>query len=203
MSEPPDRNRFQTAYAGTAPWDIGRPQKAFIEAADQITGSILDSGCGTGENALFFASRGHDVTGFDFLDVPISWADKKAKERGITAKFLVWDALALDRFPGQFDSIIDSGLFHVFSDDDRKKYVEGLRTVAKPGAKLFLMCFSDAEPGPYGPRRVSEQELRQTFATGWTIESIKPTRFEVIPDLKDMTFSEGGPKAWFAIVRKN
>jgi 2-polyprenyl-3-methyl-5-hydroxy-6-metoxy-1,4-benzoquinol methylase len=35
--------------------------------ADQIAGSILDSGCGTGENAFFFASRGHKVIGIDFL----------------------------------------------------------------------------------------------------------------------------------------
>jgi len=46
---------FESIYAGKAPWDIDKPQKAFIDVADQITGSILDSGGGTGENALFFA----------------------------------------------------------------------------------------------------------------------------------------------------
>ena len=54
----PDRNTFENIYASQPPWDIGRPQEAFIEVADQITGSILDAGCGTGETALFFASRG-------------------------------------------------------------------------------------------------------------------------------------------------
>ena len=48
----PDRSTFESAYAGQAPWDIGRPQKAFFDVADQITGSILDAGGGTGENAL-------------------------------------------------------------------------------------------------------------------------------------------------------
>jgi len=66
----PDRTTFQSAYAGTAPWDIGRPQKAFVSIADQITGSILDAGCGTGENALYFASRRQKVTGIDFLEEP-------------------------------------------------------------------------------------------------------------------------------------
>lgn len=51
----PDRTTFESAYAGQAPWDNGKPQKAFIEVAVQITGSILDAGCGTGDNALFFA----------------------------------------------------------------------------------------------------------------------------------------------------
>ena len=50
----PDRNTFESAYAGQAPWDIGRPQKAFLDVADRITGSVLDAGCGTGENALGF-----------------------------------------------------------------------------------------------------------------------------------------------------
>ena len=64
----PDRSHFETAYAGEAPWDVDRPQSAFVEAADKIEGSILDSGCGTGENALYFASRGNKVMGIDFLD---------------------------------------------------------------------------------------------------------------------------------------
>jgi hypothetical protein len=39
----PDRNTFESAYAGQAPWDIGRPQMALIDVPDQITGSILDA----------------------------------------------------------------------------------------------------------------------------------------------------------------
>jgi SAM-dependent methyltransferase len=198
----PDRTAFEFIYAGQAPWDIGRPQKAFLEAADQITGSILDAGCGTGENALFFASRGHKVTGIDFLAEPIIRARQKAAERGLTATFLLMDALALKDLPEVFDSAIDSGLFHVFNDEDRRRYVEGLALVLKRGGKLFLLCFSDEEPGTQGPRRVSRKEIENAFAVGWKIESIEPTRFEVRPNLKDFSFSEGGPKAWFAVVRR-
>jgi cyclopropane fatty-acyl-phospholipid synthase-like methyltransferase len=151
--------------------------------ADQITGSILDAGCGTGENALFFASRGRKVTGIDFLAEPIARAKQKAKERGILANFLVMDAMALKDIPEMFDSVIDSGLFHVFNDADRRRYVTGLVAVVKPGGRLFLECFSDEEPGMQGPRRVSAREIREAFAEGWVIESIEPTRFEVRPDL--------------------
>jgi len=198
----PDRSTFTSAYAGQAPWDIGRPQKALIDVADQVTGSILDSGCGTGESALFFASRGHKVTGVDFLAGPIERARQKAMERGITATFLVMDALALKDLPEVFDTVIDCGLFHVFSDADRQRYVEGLATVLKPGGRLFLLCFSDQEPGTQGPRRVSRREIEDAFAEGWMVERIEPTRFEIQPNLKDVIFSEGGPKAWFAVVRR-
>jgi hypothetical protein len=39
----PDRNSFQRAYAGQPPWHIGRPNKALVDAADRITGSVLMS----------------------------------------------------------------------------------------------------------------------------------------------------------------
>jgi SAM-dependent methyltransferase len=198
----PDRTTFESAYAGQAPWDIGRPQKAFRDVADQLTGSILDAGCGTGDNALFLASRGHKVTGIDFLAEPINRAKQKAAERGVTATFLVMDALALKNLPEVFDCVIDSGLFHVFNDDDRRRYVEGLATVVKPNGRLFLLCFSDEEPGTQGPRRVSRKEIEDAFGNCWTIESIEPSRFEVRPDLQDLVFSEGGPKAWFVAVRR-
>jgi hypothetical protein len=38
----PDRSTFESIYAGQPPWDIGRPQKVFIDVADKITGSILE-----------------------------------------------------------------------------------------------------------------------------------------------------------------
>jgi cyclopropane fatty-acyl-phospholipid synthase-like methyltransferase len=112
------------------------------------------------------------------------------------------DALALKDLPEVFDSVIDSGLFHVFTDEDRRRYVEGLATVLRPGGRLFLLCFSDEEPGEQGPRRVSKKDLYVAFAEGWSIESIEPTRYEVRPDVKGLTFSEGGPMAWLVVVRR-
>lgn len=198
-----DRNSFESLYAGQPRWEIGRPQRALLDVADQITGSVLDSGCGTGENALFFASRGQKVTGIDFLAEPITLAKQKAAERGLTATFLVMDALALKELPEVFDNVIDSGLFHVFGDDDRRRYVEGLASVLKPGGRLFLLCFSDSEPGDQGPRRVSRKEIEDTFADSWVIESIEPSRYEVRPDPNDASFLDGGPKAWFVVARRS
>ncbi len=197
-----DRNSFEHLYAGQPRWEIGRPQKALLDVADQIIGSILDAGCGTGENALFFAGRSQKVTGFDFLAEPINRAKQKADERGLSATFLVMDALALKEHAQVFDSAIDSGLFHVFGDDDRRRYVEGLASVLKPGGRLFLLCFSDAEPGEQGPRRVSKKEIEDAFAEGWVIESIEPSRYEVRPDPNDLSFADGGPRAWFVVARR-
>jgi SAM-dependent methyltransferase len=202
MSDVPDKNTFSSLYSGQPPWDIGKPQPALVAVADRITGSVLDAGCGTGDNALFLAERGRTVTGIDFLEEPIRRARQKATERGLTATFLVKDALTLKDWNGRFDNVIDSGLFHVFNDDDRRRYVEGLAAVLKPGGRLFLLCFSDDEQGTQGPRRVSRKEIENAFAQGWVVESIGPARFEVRPDLKDFSFSEGGPRAWFVTARR-
>jgi cyclopropane fatty-acyl-phospholipid synthase-like methyltransferase len=199
----PDHSTFESMYAGQAPWDIGRPQKAFLDVCERITGSVLDAGCGTGDTTLYFAGRGCQVTGIDFIEEAISRARRKVAERGLLATFLVKDAMTLKDWNERFDNGIDNGLFHVFNDDDRRRYVEGLATVLKPGGRLFLMCFSDEEPGEQGPRRVSKKELHAAFANGWSIESIEPTRAEVRPDLKDLSFSEGGPKAWFVVIRRS
>jgi SAM-dependent methyltransferase len=79
----PDKSTFASIYAGQPPWDIGKPQQPFIEVADQINGSVLDAGCGTGDTALFLASRGNQVTGIDFLEEPIRRAKLKAAERAL------------------------------------------------------------------------------------------------------------------------
>lgn len=197
-----DRTSFEGLYSGQPRWEIGRPQKALLHVADRMIGSILDSGCGTGENALYFAKRGHQVTGIDFLEEPINIAKQKAVERRLTANFLVMDALALADLRELFDTVIDSGLFHVFSDNDRQRYVDGLASILKPGGLFYLLCFSDAEPGTVGPRRVSEKEIRATFADGWHIQSIERSRYEVRPDPSDLSFKDGGPKAWFVVVKR-
>jgi cyclopropane fatty-acyl-phospholipid synthase-like methyltransferase len=196
-----NREVFQNAYASSAPWDIDRPQEALLRVADRITGSVLDVGCGTGENALFFAGRGCSVTGLDFLEAPIAAAKQKAAERGLAVTFLVADALQLRNWTERFDNAVDSGLFHVFADESRAQYVDGLKTVLKPGGRLFLLCFSDKTPGSDGPRRLTESELRASFADGWQIESIEASRFEVRPEARGR-FEGGEPKAWFMIARR-
>ena len=197
-----DRATFQDLYAGPAPWDIDKPQGAFAAVAGQVTGPVLDAGCGTGEHALFFAARGLRVTGIDFVEEALRRARAKAAGRGLAVEFLVKDATALGDWAERFASVIDSGLFHCFSDDDRRRYVRGLARVVAPGGRLFLMCFSDEEPGAEGPRRVSRQELYDAFADGWEVESVQPARFEVNPEFTEVAFSEGGPKAWLAVVRR-
>jgi hypothetical protein len=80
--------------------------------------------------------------------------------------------------------------------------VAALAKLLEPGARVFILCFSPAEPGEHGPRRVSEAELRAAFAVGWEVESIEPARFEVVPGIPGAEFTPGGAHAWFTRVRR-
>ena len=199
-----DRQLFEQMYQGQAPWDTGRPQPAIVKLAEagQIRGSVLDVGCGTGENLLYLAARGHEAWGIDFVPVAIERAKAKAAQRGIDAHFLVANALELHKLGRQFDTVIDCGLFHTFADEERPVFVRGLAEVLRPGGLLHLLCFSDEEPGTEGPRRISQQEIRDAFQDGWKVQRIEPTSFESIPRPDGPKFSPGGPKAWLATIQR-
>jgi len=182
-----------------APWDIGRPQPAFVRLAEGglLAGRVLDAGCGTGEHTLLAASAGADAVGVDVSSLAIERARGKAAERGIEARFEVGDALNLAELGLTFDVIIDSGLFHVFDDESRARYVQSLASVLRPGGTCYLMCFSDRQPGTMGPRRVSQDELRAAFSDGWAVLSIDADTFEVNRGVFETTV-----EAWRAAIER-
>jgi SAM-dependent methyltransferase len=188
---------FNHAYRGTPPWDIGRPQGEFVRLSDlgEIRGSVLDVGCGTSENSLFLAAKGHEVWGIDSAPLAIKKAKRKARERGLGATFVVHDALDLPSLRRDFDTVIDSGLFHTLSDEERDLFVKSLASVLRPGGTYFMLCFSDKEPDDGGPRRVSRAEIRGTFKKGWRINYIKEAEFEA-------GLSGHAPLAWIASISR-
>jgi cyclopropane fatty-acyl-phospholipid synthase-like methyltransferase len=188
---------FDSAYQGRPPWDIGRPQKEFVGLVGrgEITGSVLDIGCGTGEHSLFFAENGYDVWGIDSAPRAIQKAQEKAAGRELPVHFLVMDTLHLSRLGRKFDNVIDSGLFHTLSDDDRPLFVDTLATILFPAGKYFMLCFSEREPGGYGPRRVTKKEIQDSFREGWLINYIRPAVFE-------SHTRAGGSRAWISSISK-
>jgi 2-polyprenyl-3-methyl-5-hydroxy-6-metoxy-1,4-benzoquinol methylase len=163
---------WDSAYAGAPPpWDIGRPQPIVVRVAETagFGDRVLDVGCGTGENALYLASLGLEVTGVDWSERAIAAARAKAAQRRLTVEFIAADALDLTALGRTFDSALDSGLFHTFDDEARARYVGSLAAVVRPTATLHLLCFSELEPGDWGPRRVTETELRAAFSSVWSV----------------------------------
>jgi SAM-dependent methyltransferase len=201
MSTPSESWDGSYAASEPPPWDIGRPQPAFARLADAglLRGRVLDPGCGTGEHTLLAAARGADALGVDISPLAIERARAKAAARGVTARFEVADALSLGELGLAFDTAIDSGVFHVFDDTDRARYVVSLASVLQPGGSLYLMCFSEHEPGDVGPRRVRQDELRSAFREGWDVTEIVPEAFEINPG---PWFGTTAAQAWRATIRR-
>src|SRR4029453_14982594 len=173
---------FDQMYQGTPPWETGRPQSAFLALAEAgaIRGRVLDVGGGTGGDVLLAASLGLEATGIDLAAAAIERARRKAAQRGLEARFVVGNVLDLSGLGGQVGPVLGSGLFHVLEDDDRRAFVDRLGVVVPPGGRYFLLCFSDRQPGAFGPRRITQDEIPAVFSTGWRVHSIEPVMIDIV-----------------------
>jgi cyclopropane fatty-acyl-phospholipid synthase-like methyltransferase len=189
---------MEDLYASPPPWDIGRPQPAFLALAQAgaIRGRVLDVGCGTGEHVLMCAGLGLDATGIDLAMKALHAAEEKARDRGLTARFVRHDARRLADLGESFDTVLDCGLFHVFTDDDRALFVDGLRSVVPSGGRYFMLGFSDRQPGEWGRvRKLRQGEITASFADGWRVDSIEPATI-------DITTDPAGIRAWLAALTR-
>ena len=178
------------------PWDIGRPQPAFVALArtGAFRGSFLDVGCGTGEHAVLAAKLGLDVTGIDLDEAALRIAQRKLAERGLTARFLHADARQLTELGGEpFGRVIDCKLFHVLHGADRAAYVHGLRSVLRPGGRYVMLCYSDAQPDV--PHCVSLGDILAAFTAGWRIDWIEPATV-------DTNVHPTGARGWLAALTR-
>ena len=67
--------------------------------------------------------------------------------------------------------------------------------MVRPGGTYLMCCFSDREPGDWGPRRITEDEIRGSFGPGWRIESIEAKEFDVVLDIPRV-------QAWFSTITR-
>ena len=167
---------FRVFYRlGFVPWD-GHPLAAslrdLVEGDNPLpTGKALDLGCGTGDNAIYLAKHGWQVTGVDFVAKAVDKARAKAEAGKIPVTFERADAtrLSSESVGSNFDLIVDNGCLHGMSPEDRDAYVREVAAVARPQARLLLVEFV---PGSsLGVPGIDPDEVKQRFAADWTLLS--------------------------------
>jgi 2-polyprenyl-3-methyl-5-hydroxy-6-metoxy-1,4-benzoquinol methylase len=179
------------------PWDTGHPQSEIKRLAEsgEIKGAVLDVRCGAGENALYIAQKGFRVTGIDSEPTVIAKAMLEAAARNVKVPFFAFDALHLGCLGMVFDTVIDTGLFYVYSDFEKKIFVNSLAQALKKGGQYHMLCISELEKGSFGPRRVTQDEIRSLFSGDWEIRSIKDARL-------DTNLEKGWCSAWLASIKR-
>ena len=199
-----EHERFEQMYQGQAPWDTGRPQPAIIKLAEagQIRGSVLDVGCGTGENVLYLAAQRPRSLGYRLracchrAGQGQSCGAKNQRPFSRGERLGAWQARQAVRHGDRLWAVP-----HVL-DEERSIFVRSLSAVLRAGGSLYLLCFSDEQPGTEGPRRITQQEIRDSFHEGWNVKQIEPIHFEAIPRPDGLKFGPAGPKAWLATIER-
>ncbi|MFA6036264.1 MAG: class I SAM-dependent methyltransferase [Candidatus Micrarchaeia archaeon] len=112
---------------------------------------LLETGCGTGRNSIYFAKRGLDVTGLDFSPVALELAKSDASAAGVSVSWLSGDMTNLRGLlrPGTFNAAFSNFCLHLFSCEERTSAVQEIhRLLAGKGVLVAsLLSTSDADYG--------------------------------------------------------
>lgn len=200
FNTPVSVQEFVDRYAGgIPPWQIDRPQMEVLQlmARGKFKSPVLDVGCGTGDNAIELARRGYRVLGIDPVPEALRRAREKVSRAGLAQppEFMEGDALRLGECRMKAETVLDSAVFHVFSDSDQEIYVRGVGSVLSPGGRFHILSFSELEQREPGPRRLSLEQICRPFREGWELEEATRCRYQ------DLTRVDGA-QAWLVTFRK-
>ncbi|CAF3337893.1 unnamed protein product [Rotaria socialis] len=206
---PPQELFFRLSGLGDSPWEIGQAQPVIIKLVEQgaFHGKVLDIGCGIGDNAIYIVTHANNIslTAIDLVPRAVEFAREKAEKVNVNIQFEVANMLddlsKTNLKQHSYDVLLDSAIFHAFSNDDRLTYIKNLEYLIKPNGLYIQIVYSEKETREGGPRRIQKSDINELFspANGWAVESIEDAVYEARPD------APIGPngRAYLSFIRRN
>lgn len=118
-------------YAGAVDDRIPLPSQFAVFVAGELATAhqIVEFGCGTGRDAIFFASRGHRVVGVDASAQAIKSSEARARSAGVGTTFLVGrvdDVQLTERVPRtELARVIYARFFvHAITDIEEQAFLD-------------------------------------------------------------------------------
>lgn len=150
-------------------------------------GRVLDLGCGSGIWSVNLAQRGWDVTGVDVVPKAVRRAEQRAKEAGVTARFIQGDVTALKpaEIGSGFNFLIDFECFNHLNATQRAAVGRGVNAVSAPNATLLMLTWAPAKRLLLPPG-AGHGEIEAAFP-GWRIiDEEAYDKSALPPSLKDV-----------------
>jgi ubiquinone/menaquinone biosynthesis C-methylase UbiE len=181
--------------------------------------SILEIGCGAGNNLWFAAREGFSVAGIDVSASAIEYARKRFAEESLQGDFRVGDFGQLPFEDERFDLVIDRGALTCSGLSAARGTIAEVHRVLLPGGKFYFNPYSDrhssyvsGQPGPDGLTTeisagtmtgigaiyfYSKREMLSALSEGWTLLSLRHVEY----------MEELGPQylahaEWIAVAQK-
>jgi SAM-dependent methyltransferase len=122
--------------------------------------TVLELGCGTGNDAARLAREGYSVTAVDVSAEAVCQAQAKFDS---TARFIVADMSQRLPFPGSaFDAVMSNVALHMFPDQVTRSVFREVQRVVRAGG-LFLFHVNALEDRPLRARSRPARELEHDY----------------------------------------
>lgn len=208
-----DARYAEALVYGTQPTSVAR-RLADLFRAHGVR-CILEAGCGSGRDALFYAREGFDVTGTDISQNALRWARRQADAEALRLTWLCDDLGETRLPPGSFDASVAVHLVHLQPASVRQAMVNHLWQLTRDAGFIVMANYSTSETGfttwdPYpepNTRVDPKGKLVHFFDADDLRALLPPDRFELLSleEVDLVEIPDSGPvthREWLSIARK-
>jgi SAM-dependent methyltransferase len=208
-----ERRYAEGRLYGTQPTSVA-PRLAELFRAQQVQ-TLLEAGCGSGRDALFYAGAGFAVTGLDLSANALRWARERSLAEGLPVTLLQGDLAEVALPHGSFDACVAVHLVHLQPAPVRQRLVNRLWQLTRDAGLVAMANYSTAEAGftswetyPEPNTRVDPKGKLVHFFDAEEFEALlPPDRFEILlqEEVELAEMNDAGPVAhreWLVVARK-